>query len=234
MATLSEIDAEQRPAFNVQRSDLTVHANFRTHLWSLFHDVPSFYAAVLRALADFGVTPHAIRSEVGDGSLGAYNVNFWMLDFRTLVRVRLERLEIQFNNILQPDVERLERAFVRLIEALQASNPDFAVSGYLVDIGLHGDLPGVDARGYLARFVTMHPTLPGPYVGSGAVFYHGEDGPATFRSLTADLSRQVTGGLYVGYHAFYNGTVRPEILRTTVEADITTALRGLGLTRTES
>ena len=217
--------------FDVRRSDLSIQVNFRSHFWSLFHNIPNLYSALLRGLGEFGVTPSTIKSDVADGSLGAYNVNFWMFGFRALVRIRLEQVEIQFNNITQSDVEQMERAFVRLLEALAASNAEFALSSYAVDIGLHGELSGVESKDYLATFVARSPRLPGPYIGSGVVFYFGEDGAATLRTVTADLSGLLPGKLYVRVYCVYKETLDPKGLRAAVEEQMTAAFSSIGLRR---
>jgi len=229
MATLSELRETRPIVFDVQRTDVSIQAKFRTHYWSLFHNIPALYSALLTGLGEFGVTPHGIRSDVADGSLGAYNVNFWMLNFRALVRIRLEQIEVQSNNITQSDVEPLERAFVRLTEALAGSTSDFALSSYAVDVGLHGQPTGVDPKDYLATFVRTRPRLPGPYTGSGVVFYFGEDAATMVRTLTADLSGLLPDKLYVRVFSLYKETVHPHMLRSAVEGHVRAALQSIGL-----
>lgn len=225
-------DAERGPiVFDVERADLSVQATFRTHFWSLFHNIPDLYSALLRELGEFGVTPNSIRTDAGDGSLGAYNVNFWMLNFRVQVRIRLEQVEIHSNNITQPDAELFERAFIRLFQALAGASREFAISGYAVDLGLHGQPTGVEPREYLASFVRRRPDLPGTYIGSGVVFYYGEDENSTIRTVTADLSGALTGKVYVRIYSLLKDTVQPQTLRGVVEGNMTAALRGIGLTR---
>ena len=154
-----------------------------------------------------------------------------MLGFRALVRIRLERLEIQFDNITQADVEPMERAFVRLLGALAAAQSDFDLSSYAVDIGLHGRLSGVEPKDYLGTFVAKSPSLPGPYIASGVIFYFGEDGAAAVRTVTADLSGLVPGNLYVRIYCLYKDTVPPQGLRAAAQEQIRAALSSLGLTR---
>lgn len=230
MATLSELAAERAPiVFDVQRSDLTIQINFGKHFWPLFHNIPSFYSALLDRLGEFGVVPNSIRTDVADGSLGAYNVNFWMFNFRASVRIRLERLELQFNNILQSDLDELERVFVRLTEALAASFEGFEVASYAVDLGLHGQPLGVEPKTYLARFISNVPEGVGPHFGSGVVFYFGEEGQAPLRTITADLSGPLPGKVYVRLYSVLTGTTA-HALRGAIEEHMTIGLRSLGLT----
>ena len=83
MADIPELQSSSAPVlFNPERADLSVTVTFSGHLWPLFHNVLDLYSALLNELADFGITVSGIKSDVGDGSLGAYNVNFWLLGFR--------------------------------------------------------------------------------------------------------------------------------------------------------
>ena len=83
--------------FDTQRSDISIQGTFESELWCLFHDVPRLYSGLLHGLRDTGITPNSIKVDNGDGSLGGYNVQFWLFDFRVLVRVRLDRFEIRLS-----------------------------------------------------------------------------------------------------------------------------------------
>ena len=67
------------------------------------------------------------------------------------------------------------------------------------------------------------------FIGSGAVFYFGEEGDTTLRTITADLSGYLPGKLYIRVYAIYKDTVRPQTLKTAVEEHMAAALRSLGL-----
>jgi hypothetical protein len=222
-------DVGEPVQIEVQKSDLQIRARFRTHLWTLFHNIPSLYSALLSGLGEFGVTPDRIRSDVGDGSLGAYNVNFWMLGFRALVRIRLEQLEVDFNDITKRDLDAFEQAFVRLCEALAAANPGLEFSNQTVDLGLHADTIGVQPPAYLSSFITRVPQLPNA-VGSTVSFYFApRDGKVIFRTLGVDLSAAMTGKLFVRIFSNYDGSVQPTNLRAVVESDVISGIAALGL-----
>lgn len=215
--------------FDVQRSDITIQVNFGAQFWPLFHNIPSLYSALLSRLKDSGVTAHHIRSDVGDGTLGAYNVNFWILAFRAQVRIRLENVEIQFNSITRQDVDAFERAFVALMGALTDAMREIQFTTYGVDFGLHGDPQGISTRDFLGRFISNVPDRLGAFIGAGVVFYFGEEAESPVRTVTADLSGAFPGKLYVRFYSLYKGTMSPETLRSAVERDATTGLESLGL-----
>lgn len=220
--------------FDVQRADVTIQANFAAEFWPLFHNIPAFYSALLIRLRDVGLTSNAIKTDVGDGSLGGYNVNFWLFDIRALVRIRLERLDIEFRSILQADVDLLERAVVGVLEALRSSmssSSNFEIANYWVDVQLHGEPSGIPVRGYLSRFVSDAPSGLGPLLGSGCVFYFGEQSAAPVKTVTVDLSAAFPGKLYVRLATFFQGSTRPEALRAAVEEHMATGLAAIGLRR---
>jgi hypothetical protein len=183
----------------------------------------------LNELGDVGITVNGIKSDVGDGSLGAYNVNFWLLGFRALVRVRLERVEIQVNNLTRQDLDQLEGAVIKLIRALSKADPKSVIASYTIDLGLHGSLVGTDPKGHLGRFLRAAPNSSTPLIGCGVVFYLGADDIATVRSVTADLSGVLPGNLYVRLFSVYSNSVQPSGLRQVIDKDARDALALLGL-----
>ena len=74
--------------FEIERSQLSIQVGYRSRSWMLVHEIPRLYEALLQSLADFGVVPQSIRSDSGDGSLGGYSVNIWMLNYGASVRLR--------------------------------------------------------------------------------------------------------------------------------------------------
>ena len=214
--------------FDTQRSDISIQGTFEPELWCLFHDVPRFYSGLLHGLRDTGITPNSVKVDNGDGSLGGYNVQFWLLDSRVLVRVRLDRFEIDYRNIVQSNIAPVELVLVRLVDALAASTSGFRMANYIVDLHLHGDVVGVDRDEYLSRFVKNAPNL-GPSLGSGCVFYFGDQPGAALRTVSVDLSGVVPGKVYVRLYASLDGSIAPGDLRTVVEKEAKASLAAMGL-----
>lgn len=214
--------------FDTQRSEISIQGTFESELWSLFHAVPRLYSGLLHGLRDTGITPNSIKVDKGDGSLGGYNIQFGLFDFRVLVRVRLDRFEIDFRNIVQSNIASVEHVLVGLVDALTASTSAFRVASYLVDLHMHGDVVGVDRNEYLGRFVKNVPDL-GPSLGSGCVFYFGDQPGAPLRTVTVDLSGVVPGKVYVRLFTFLDGAIAPGELSTVVEKEAKASLAALGL-----
>ena len=217
--------------FNIEKADVLLNAQFGAQFWSLFHNIPAFYSSLLRGLRDLGLTSSAIRSDTGDGSLGAYNVNFWLFDFKALVRIKLERLEIEFRNLIAEDVERLDLLCKGLLPALASTQSDFLTSSYSVDVHLHGEPEGLTPKEYLGRFVAAVPTGLGPLLGTGSIFYFGEQIKTPSRSVAVDLSGVMPGKLYVRLLSFREGAINPDALKASVEESVVAGLSAVGLSR---
>jgi hypothetical protein len=217
--------------FSTEKADLSVTAKFTSPYWGLFHDIRQMYKALLTNLREEGVTAHSMRTEAGDGTLGGWNVTFWMLQFKVRVNVRLEQVDIQANNIAQQELDALDRAIQRVLGALAGAYPDVSFASYTVDLGFHGRLNRINTADYLSRFLRTTPQLAGRFLGCGVVLYFGPDGPATLRTATADLSGVIAGGLYVRMFAVYEGSLPATDLRRVVETDNSLVMSTLGLTR---
>src|SRR2546428_104407 len=85
---------------SLSKADVSAQVNFATPFWPLVHNIPALYSQLLGGLRDFGVSSNAIRTDAGDGSLGAYNVNFWLLNLKSFVRIRLESAEFQCRSLM--------------------------------------------------------------------------------------------------------------------------------------
>src|SRR5882672_11014743 len=172
----------------IEKSDLMIQLNFDQPMWVLAKDVSALYSSLVARMADFGVTTQAIRTDTGDGTLAGYNVNFWILQYGAIVRIRLDTVEVTCPNLATVNIEQLDSAFQRLWEALVSADPALSVRSSQVTLAMHGQPNGVDAREFLVRFVRATPTGLGENLGAGVVFYFGERPPLTFSSVSADLS----------------------------------------------
>ncbi len=214
--------------FDVNRADLNIQINFGSQFWPLIHNIPRLYSALLTGMKTFGLGSRAIRTDTGDGSLGDYNVNFWLFDFRAVVKIRLDGAELHCPNLTDSDVEPLERAFIRLAECLSQAQENLPLSSYFVTVNLHGQPEGLSAKNYLAGFVRSIPDQMGPQLGNGVVFYFGNHGPVTRATVTAD-QLLVPDSVALRLTCLLDGSLRPDELRRTIEAELNAALNGLGL-----
>ena len=217
--------------FEIGRSSLGVQIGYRSRSWMLVHEIPRLYESLLEGLSDFGVLPQNIRSDSGDGSLGGFSVNLWMLNFGVNVRLGLTGAELRSDDLSRVNLDQLEQAFVGLTDSLVAADSNLAFQSYGVTIELHGQLEGVETKDYLATFVNAPEREElGPSVGSGAVFYFGERPPVTLSNLSVDLSGVIEGSLYLRAINVLDGTaLRPADVRNVIAERLRVGLEAVGL-----
>jgi hypothetical protein len=226
-ASRSERPTELIP-FRVEKSELNVQLSFAAPFWPIANNIALLYSGLLNRMRDFGVTSQAIRPDSADGSLGGFNVNFWMLQFGVIVRIRLDSVELNAP-AFAGDIEQLERALIALDQALRDAQGDLRYSSYTVTVGMHGRLEGIESKSFLTSFSRNPPAGLGEMIGSGTVFYFEGRAPATLVAVTADMSAAVAGGIYIKTHGVFDGSLKPESFRVTAEQHLEQGIKALGL-----
>jgi hypothetical protein len=227
MATTPSGKRAEGIPFRVERSEVNIQLSFANPFWPLANNISSVYSGLLDRMRDFGVTSQALRSDAGDGSLGAFNVNFWMLQFSVSVRIRLDTVEI--NASFPTDVDLLERAVLALDHALRDAQPTLGYSSYSLTTSMHGRLEGTDPKQFLASFSGNAPKGLGEMVGSGTVFYFEGQPPTSLLAVSVDLSAAVAGGVFVKVHSVLDASVKPDGLRAIAEPQAEESVLALGL-----
>lgn len=228
MDTTSGGQTTSSKPFRIERSELNVQIGFASPFWPLANNIAALYAGLLKHLRDFGVTSYGIRPDSADGSLGAFNVNFWMLNFGVIVRIRLDGVELNAPSFAV-DTDQLERAFRALDQSLREAQHDLAYSSYVVTVGMHGRVEGIESKEFLDNLTRNAPTGLGKSIGSGAVFYFEGAPPATLLSVSADLSSVVAGGVFVKVHSVFDESMKPEGLHSSTEQQLEQSVKALGL-----
>jgi hypothetical protein len=207
---------------------LNVQVGFASPFWPVANNTAAVYAGLLKYMRDFGVTSYAIRPDSADGSLGAFNVNFWMLNFGVSVRIRLDGVELNAPST-SVDANQLERAFRALDQSLHEAQSELAYSSYIVTVGMHGRVEGIESKEFLNRFTRNAPSGLGKSIGSGAVFYFERSSPGALLSVSADLSGVITGAVFVKVHSVFDQSLKPAGLRESAEQLLEQSFKALGL-----
>lgn len=228
MGTPGGAESTAATPFSIERSELSVQLGFVTPLWAIATNIALLYSGLLNHMREFGVTSQGIRPDSGDGSVGGFNVNFWILQFGAIVRIRLDGVELNAPSF-NVDVDQLERAFLALDSSLRDAQKDLSYSNYVVTVGVHGRVAGTESKKFLARFTGDVPPGLGDVIGSGAVFYYQGRPPATMLSVSADLSAVITDGVFVKVHSVFDGSMRPDALRKAAQQHLEQSTKALGL-----
>ena len=124
--------------------------------------------------------PHGLRLadmkiEAG-GSLADFQLTASLLSHSTMVRIRLDSVEIHCYNAGTTTADRIDNVVVSILEGLQQDSPDLELVSLTSSLGLHGIVGGVSALDFLSEFSGSPDVALGPPDGSGAALYFGESG----------------------------------------------------------
>ena len=194
-----ECGSEDRLAdFNILQSDAELDVRFQPRLWSLIHNVPTLYEALLTNLAPCQLSANDLRVE-GSG-IGGAALSFSLFNFNVSVTIRLEGFTVRCNRLPQVSREQLIQTVDGIVAALsQAIGDAVVIQGQTVEYSSHGAAEGLPASDVIRRFTKAGPEVEGfgENNGQGAAFYYGEAGPLLSSVLTVDISRVVSDGIFL-------------------------------------
>ena len=193
--------------FNIERWDVELESTFSPRLWSLVHDGPVLYEALLEKLAHVGLSSMDLRPVAGNGSVGATGLEFRLFDNKANIQLRLDSFRFQSSS-LESDVLGSADGVVAAIRQVLPGELRFRT--HTVRHGCHGLVEGMKTAEFVGGIVRNAPVINGfgDHLGTGVVFYFGEVQP-TFNSalaLTLDASRVVTDGLFASVNVVVDGS----------------------------
>ena len=90
--------------FNIKQRDVELESTFSPRLWSLVHNVPVLYEALLERLDHVGLSDLDLRPEAGNGSVGTAGLGFWLFGSKVNVQLRMDsfrfRTSLLASNVL--------------------------------------------------------------------------------------------------------------------------------------
>ena len=215
--------------FNIKQRDVELESTFSPRLWSLVHNVPVLYEALLERLAHVGLSDLDLRPEAGNGSVGTAGLGFWLFGSKVNVQLRLDSFRFR-TSLLASNV--LDSADGVVAAIRQASPDEFRFRTHAVSYACHGLIEGMKAAEFVGGIVRNAPVIEGfgDHIGTGVAFYFGEAPPTISSTLTMDASREVPDGLFVKVIVVMDGAVGtiPEI-RALAEERVRTALSSVNL-----
>ena len=161
------------------------------------------YSSLLEGLSPLGLQLSDIRVETGDGTITGVNVNFWMLDYGVLTRIRVDSIESHCPRLDKVPEDRVAQIFAAAVEAVTRASSRVAVANYGTTIAVHGQPQGLDVGEYLRRYCAEIPQGLGNPVGTGTLFYFGPERNHISTALTLDLSAQVKDGLFMRWYTVW-------------------------------
>jgi hypothetical protein len=184
---------------NIRQSEAELEVRFSPRLWSLLHEVPRLYEALLTNLAPSQLSPGDFRTE-GSGTVGGTALAFWLYGFNVNVTIKLDSFSVRCHSLRRVSKEQLIQVLDGIEKALQqATGTDFQILGSTTSYSGHAEVADVPSGDVIKRFVTATPTVEGfgASTGAGAAFYFAEAAPLIGSALTIDVSNVVSGGLFL-------------------------------------
>ena len=215
--------------FNIERQDVELESTFSPRLWSLVHDVPVLYEALLERLAHVGLSDMDLRPEAGNGSVGTAGLGFWLFGSKVNVQLRLDSFRFRTSSLASDVLDSADGVVAAIRQALQ---DELRFRIHAVSYACHGLIEGMKAAEFVGEFVRNAPVIEGfgDHIGTGVAFYFGEAPPTVSSTLTLDASHVVPDGLFVRVHVVVDGAVGaiPEI-QALAEERVRTALSSVNL-----
>jgi hypothetical protein len=178
-------------------------SDFSHPIFDLFRDL-SILDHLYEGLAKHGLKLSDMRFET-TGSFGDIHVLAYLFNFAVVVRIRLDKIEIQSLVPSRVDLDRLTNVVEEVFRAVRTTRSDLGFAKHTLTFDLHGSLEGQSAPDFISRYATGNLERLGPSVGKGAVFYFGAEGVRLMSSLTLDLSQRVVEGLYLRAYMVWDG-----------------------------
>ena len=215
--------------FNIEQQDVELESTFSPRLWSLVHDVPVLYEALLTSLAHVGLSDMDLRPEAGNGSVGATGLGFRLFHNKVNVHLRLDSFLFRTSSLASDILDSADGVVAAIRQAL----PDeLRFRSHAVSYACHGLIEGTKAAEFVGGFVQTSPVIEGfgDHLGTGVAFYFGEAPPTISSTLTLDASRVVPDGLFARVYVVVDGAVGtiPEIQALAKER-VRTALSSVNL-----
>jgi hypothetical protein len=157
------------------------------------------YEALLTNLASCHLSASDLRPE-STGTVGGASLSFWLFSFNVNVTIRLEGFSVRCSQLRQVSRGQFVQCVDGIATALrQALSGNFAAQGSTVVYSCHGEVEGLPVSALIGRFVATGPTIAGfgANNGAGAAFYYGEAAPVLSSAITVDVSRIVSGGIFL-------------------------------------
>ena len=214
--------------FTIQQSEIELESKFAPRLWSVVHDVPVLYDALLDELACVGLSSMDLRPDAGNGSVGGAGLGVLLFGGKANVRIGLDSLRFQTSSLVSHVVDSVDG----VIAAVRRASPELRFKTHAISYAYHGLIEGMKAAEFVRRFVPNAVNIDGfgDCLGAGAALYFGEAPPMISSTLTLDVSRVIQDGLFVRVFMVMEGAVGTgAAIRALAEERTGAALTAVGL-----
>jgi hypothetical protein len=213
----------------LKNSEIQYQAILERPRFDWIQNWPRLSESIYERLQPLGLRLADIKVEAV-GSFADFLLTASLLNHSTLIRLRLDRVEVECYNVSAAS-KVLDEIVVSVLEGIKADDSQLRFSAMTSAVSLHGDVDGMSAHEFLSRFSRAGGIELGPLEGAGTALYFGESGRRTSANVTLDRSARQPGWVFVRLSAFWNASsVKPAELPGLTGDLISEAFGRLGLT----
>jgi hypothetical protein len=216
--------------FSIQKVNASFKAHFNEPAFHLFADLPDLLKQLFAMLGRHGLRLSDTKFESGGDNLGEVHLRCYLFDFRTTLRIYLDRIDLT-SMFSAGDPLAHDEVAIQAVSAALEHLPSLGFRAYNIATGLHGVLVGTSPGDFLSRFGAAAPYQSAPLVGVGTVFYYGAVLNQLASSVTVDLSRLVENGVFIQVNTIYDAReIDPGKIAAASRSFLDGILAELGLT----
>ncbi len=212
----------------IAQSEIELETTFASRFWSVVHDVPQLYDALLEELAPVGLSSMDLRPDAGNGTVGGAGLGVRLFGGKANVRIGVDSVRFQTSS---PEPQIMD-AVDSVIAAVRRASPELRFKTHAISCSHHGLIDGIKAAEFVRRFVPNSVNIEGfgDCLGAGAALYFGEAPPVISATLTLDVSRVVPHGVFLRVFLVMDGAVGAgAAVRALAEERTGAALAAVGL-----
>ena len=218
--------------FEVRSSEVQFQATLERPNFDWLQNWTRLSASLFDQLKPKGLNLADIRVEAA-GSFADFQLTASLLRHSTIVRVKLDSVEVHCYNAAGAARDQVDDVVVSVLEGLRQNGSELRVASMTGAVALHGLVGGVSDVEFLSTYSRSGDVQLGPRSGGGAALYFGECGPRTATIVSLDRSTQVMGAVFLRLSGAWNGSaVKPAELPNLTRDLVDEALAQLHLTIT--
>ncbi|MFQ5853694.1 MAG: hypothetical protein ACE5JU_24310 [Candidatus Binatia bacterium] len=150
------------------RSDAIYHGRFAELAFELLATPVPVYQSLLKHLGKYGANLNNLKYDAT--VISEANINCYFLDFNAMIRVRLDRLEVNFFRLHEIGEEIAKNIILDSWTAVHETEPSIEVVEHAVSINCDTQIEGTSYNAVIQRYVSIPPAL-GEKTRAGVGFY---------------------------------------------------------------
>lgn len=199
-------DGTEPLSFALQGSDVLFRVILERPNFDWIQNWTRLVASVFDWLQPHGLSLADIKLDAA-GSFADFQLTASFLGSSTVVRLKLDNVEVQCYNALGTARDLATDVAVSVFEGIRQDYPGLRIASMTGAVGLHGIVGDVSDLEFLSRFSQAGDLEMGHPAGAGTVFYFGKSEQRSSAAVTVDRSAKVTNGVFVHVSGVWNASL---------------------------